>query len=67
MVQRLSAQLYLPRESRHPVDSNHVDLVKFSSPRDKTFQTLVTILEGVIGARLPTYSETKSGAQSGYL
>ena len=42
MVERLSAQLYFPKESRHPVKSNHTDLVKFVSPQDKSFQTVVT-------------------------
>ena len=45
MVERLSAQLYLPRESRYPVRSNHTDLVKFDSSRDKTFQTVVTTMK----------------------
>ena len=49
MVQRLSAQLYLPRESRYPVHSNHTDLVKFSSPRDRAFQTIVATMEELIG------------------
>ena len=47
MVQRLSAQLYLPRESRYPVPSNHTDLVKFDSSRNKSFQTVVTSMEGI--------------------
>ena len=49
MVQRLSAQLYLPKESRYPVHSNHTDLVKFDSPQNKTFQTVVTIMEDGVG------------------
>ena len=52
MVQRLSAQLYLPGESRYPVHSNHTDLVKFDSPREKAFQTVVTSIEDVIGTHL---------------
>ena len=47
MVQRLSAQLYLPRESRYSVPSNHTDLVKFDSSRNKSFQTVVTSMEGI--------------------
>jgi len=66
VVERLSAQLYLPRESRHPVNSNHVDLVKFSSPRDGSFQSVVTILGGVIGPRLPTYNEAKNNTHGGH-
>ena len=49
MVQRLSAQLYLPEESRYAVSSNHTDLVKFDSPREKAFQTVVIGIEDVIG------------------
>ena len=49
MVQRLSAQLYLPKESRYPVHSNHTDLVKFDSSRNKAFQTVITIMGEVIG------------------
>ena len=67
MVERLSAQLYLPRESRHPVNSNYVDLVKFSSPRDGTFQSVITILEGAMNPRLPTYNEAKNNTHGGYL
>ena len=47
MVQRLSAQLHLPRESRYPVHSNHTDLVKFDSSQNKAFQTVVTSMEGI--------------------
>ena len=49
MVQRLSAQLYLPKEYRYPVHSTHTDLVRFDSRRNKAFQTVVTIMEEGIG------------------
>ena len=49
MVQRLSAQLYLPKESRYPVHSSHTDLVKFDSSRNKAFQTVVTIMKESVG------------------
>ena len=48
MVQRLSAQLYIPGESRYPVHSNHTDLVKFDSSQNKAFQTVVTSMRGDI-------------------
>ena len=47
MVQRLSAQLYLPKESRYPVCSSHMDLVKFDSSRNKAFQTVVTSMKDI--------------------
>ena len=45
MVERLSAQLYFSKESRYSVESDHMDMVKFGSPRDKPFQTVVTEME----------------------
>jgi len=41
MVQRFSAQLYLPFEHRIPVEKNHIDIVKFDSEVDPTYQTVV--------------------------
>ena len=52
MVQRLSAQLYLPGESCYPINSGHTDLVKFDSPQEKAFQTIVTSVEVIIGMYL---------------
>ena len=52
MVQRLSAQLYLPGESCYPINSNHTDMVKFDSPQEKAFQTVVTSIEEIIGTWL---------------
>ena len=49
MVQRLSAQLYLPKESRYPVHSSRSDLVKFNSPQNEAFQTVVTTMEKAFG------------------
>ena len=49
MVQRLSTQLYLPGESRYPINFNHTDLVKFDSPQEMAFQTVVTSIEEIIG------------------
>jgi hypothetical protein len=49
MVQRLSAILYLPNERQYSVDSNHSDMVKFDSSRDRTFQTVVTNMKECLG------------------
>jgi len=49
MVQRFSAQLYLPWEQRIPVGKNHTDIVKFASPVDTTYQTVVRHLKDYIG------------------
>ena len=49
MVKRLSAQLYLPKESRYPVRSSHMDMVKFDSSRNEAFQTIVTIMKEDVG------------------
>jgi hypothetical protein len=49
MVQRLSAQLYLPDEHRFPVSSNHSDMVKFDSQQCRAFQTVVTHMKECLG------------------
>jgi hypothetical protein len=41
MVKKVSAQLYLQDEHRIPVRSNHMDMVKFVSAADPTYQTVV--------------------------
>ena len=65
MVQRLSAQLYLPRESRYPVHVNHTDLVKFDSSRNKAFQTIVTIMKEDVGKQLERFLLPGSGIYDG--
>jgi hypothetical protein len=50
MVQRFSAQLYLQFEERVPVDKNHTDIVKFASPADTAYQTVVKHMKDCIGA-----------------
>ncbi|KAF8537638.1 hypothetical protein BDD12DRAFT_930604 [Trichophaea hybrida] len=42
---RFSAQLYLPKERRIPIISNHTDMVKFSSPQGGTFQSVAKLME----------------------
>ena len=61
MVQRLSAQHYLPGESRYPLHSNHADLVKFDSLRHTAFQTVVTTISEVIGRQLKCFLFTEDG------
>jgi len=48
MVQRFSAQLYLPSEHRIPVGKNHTDIVKFASQVDTTYQTVVNYMKDCI-------------------
>jgi len=50
MVKTFSAQLFLPREHRLPIERNHTDMVKFSSVVDTTYQTVVHHMEKCIGA-----------------
>lgn len=49
MVHRLSSQLYLPNEIRIPIISNHTDMVKFDSPEEETFHTIVARLGDCLG------------------
>ncbi|KAF8539938.1 hypothetical protein BDD12DRAFT_980660 [Trichophaea hybrida] len=41
MVQRFSAQLFIPSEHRIAVRKNHTDMVKFATPVDVTYRTVV--------------------------
>jgi hypothetical protein len=41
MVKKVSAQLYLPNESRIPFELSHTDLVKFPL-RDANYHTVLT-------------------------
>jgi len=54
MVKKVSAQLYLQNEHRIPVHSNHMDMVKFVSTADPTYQSVVNhmnkCLNGIVGA-----------------
>jgi hypothetical protein len=45
MVEKVSAQLYLPNEHRIPVPSNHTDMVKFLAPSDRTYCSVVSHIE----------------------
>jgi len=45
MVNRFSAQLYIPTEERVPVEENHTNMVKFASAEDRTYQTVVRHLK----------------------
>ena len=45
MVNRFSAQLYIPTEERVPVEENHTNMVKFASAEDRTYRTVVRHLK----------------------
>jgi hypothetical protein len=45
MVNRFSAQLYIPTEQRVPVEENHTNMVKFASAEDRTYRTVVRYLK----------------------
>ncbi|KAF8540455.1 hypothetical protein BDD12DRAFT_804470 [Trichophaea hybrida] len=49
MVQRFSVLLHLPAEHRVPVDENHTNMVKFDSPVDRTYLTVVKHLKRCLG------------------
>ncbi|KAF8535735.1 hypothetical protein BDD12DRAFT_326423 [Trichophaea hybrida] len=48
MVQRFSAQLFIPSERRIPVRKNHTDMVKFAAPVDATYRTVVRHMKDCI-------------------
>ncbi|KAH0556424.1 hypothetical protein GP486_005657 [Trichoglossum hirsutum] len=52
MVGRFSAGLYLPHEYRLPVEKPHMDLVKFDSEVDTTFQTVVKHMKECVAPSL---------------
>jgi len=45
MVKKVSAQLYLPNEYRVPVPCNHIDMVKFLAPSDRTYCSVASHLK----------------------
>ncbi|KAF8544651.1 hypothetical protein BDD12DRAFT_906355 [Trichophaea hybrida] len=45
MVNRFSAQLYIPTEQRVPVEENHTNMVKFASAEDRTYRTVVRYMK----------------------
>ncbi|KAF8241753.1 hypothetical protein K440DRAFT_677005 [Wilcoxina mikolae CBS 423.85] len=55
MVKKISAQLCLPNEHRVPVPHNHTNMVKFLSPSDGTYRTVITwikeCLDNIVEAR----------------
>ncbi|KAF8242423.1 hypothetical protein K440DRAFT_121039 [Wilcoxina mikolae CBS 423.85] len=48
MVQKDSAQLFWSFEHRVSVNCNHIDMVKFGSNVDSTYQTVVTRVDGCV-------------------
>ncbi|KAF8542396.1 hypothetical protein BDD12DRAFT_802949 [Trichophaea hybrida] len=45
IVNRFSAQLFIPCEQRVPVEENHTNMVKFASAEDRTYRTVVRYLK----------------------
>jgi hypothetical protein len=50
LVQKFSAQLFWEFERRIPINKNHIDMVKYDSPVDSTYQTVVRHIKECIGA-----------------
>lgn len=50
MVQKTSAQCSMPGEVPIPIDSNHSDMVKFSSPEERAFRSVIKYMESLVGA-----------------
>ncbi|KAF8253337.1 hypothetical protein K440DRAFT_534211, partial [Wilcoxina mikolae CBS 423.85] len=63
MVDSFSALLYLPNEYRIPVGQNHTDMVKFMSPTDETYRTVVTHMKETLEMIHQTHSKWVSIAQ----
>jgi hypothetical protein len=55
MVKRFSAQLYIPTEERIPVARNHINMVKFASAEDETYQTVARYLTGWVKSITESY------------
>jgi hypothetical protein len=49
MVKEFSAQLYLSFEYRIPINKNHTDMVKFASPVDSEYLSVVAHMKEFIG------------------
>jgi hypothetical protein len=49
MVQRSSALLNLPYEDRIPATKNHTDIVKFATPADGLYLTVIKYMKECIG------------------
>ena len=48
MVADSSAQLFWPRTQRYPIPSDHTGMIKFLSPSDRTYLTVVRLLRTCI-------------------
>jgi len=49
MVQGSSARLFLPSEHRLPIHKNNLEMVKFDSEVDATYQSVVFHMKSCIG------------------
>jgi hypothetical protein len=45
MLNRYFTQLYIPSGQRVTVDENHINMIKFASAADETYQTVVRYLK----------------------
>jgi hypothetical protein len=48
MVERFSSLLRLPSEQAYPIDKDHSNMVKFSSPAEASYQTVVRCMSKFI-------------------
>jgi hypothetical protein len=55
MVNRFSAQLYIPTEQRVPVEENHTNMVKFASADNRTYRTVVRYLKEWVDSITESY------------
>jgi len=55
MVNRFSAQLYIPTEQRVPVEENHTNMIKFASAEDRTYRTVVRYLKEWVDSITESY------------
>ncbi|RPB12649.1 hypothetical protein P167DRAFT_150611 [Morchella conica CCBAS932] len=51
VVQKTSAQCSMPGEVPIPIDSNHSDMVKFSSPEERAFRSVIKYMESLVEKR----------------
>ncbi|KAF8535039.1 hypothetical protein BDD12DRAFT_754194, partial [Trichophaea hybrida] len=64
MVNRFSAQLFIPSEQRVPVEENHTNMVKFASAEDRTYRTVVRYLKEWVDSITKSYGILRSFSKS---
>jgi hypothetical protein len=55
VVNRFSAQLYIPTEERVPIEENHMNMVKFASAEDRTYRIVVRHLKEWVNTITESY------------